>query len=120
MLYHLAGGWLTYYAGVAIVALPGLIGVLLMGRLHRLALNHCQRLEDEIVRAEAATEKARSLLSDVAATMNLSLAFSANASGEGHRESLEALRTAVQQTVWGEEPGRRATSSPAPGSEATG
>jgi hypothetical protein len=85
MIEHLAGGWTTYYAGVAIVAVPGLIGVLLMGRLHRVALNHCQRLEEEIARAEDATKEAKSLLSDVAATMNLSLAMPANASREAHR-----------------------------------
>jgi F0F1-type ATP synthase membrane subunit b/b' len=104
MIDQLAGGLMTYYAGVAIVALPGLIGVLLMGRLHRMAVSHCQRLEEEIARAEQATEQARALLSDVAATMNFSLASSAGSADGAHRETIEALQTALQEAVWGERP----------------
>jgi hypothetical protein len=111
MLSQLAGGWITYYAGVAIVALPGLVGVLLMGRLHRMALSHCQRLETEIARAEEATERVRSLLSDVAATMNLSLACSADVSERPGGEDIEALRCAVQDIVLGEQPADVASSS---------
>ncbi len=102
MLHHLAGGWTTYYAGVAIVALPGLVGVLLMGRLHRMAVRHCHRLEGEIARAEHATDKIRALLSDVAATMNLSLSSSATGAEGADRENIAALQAAVQEAVCGE------------------
>jgi hypothetical protein len=102
---------MTYYAGVAIVALPGLIGVILLGRLHKVALNHCQRLEDEIARAEGATDRIRSLLSDVGATMNLSLALSRESDGGLPREDREALRAAVHEAVCGEQHGRSTASN---------
>ena len=105
MIEHLTGGLLAYYTGLAIVALPGLIGVILMGRMHRAAIQDCRRLREEVSRAEEATGRVRCLLSDLVATMNLSLALcSTAAAGRNCQQEIDQLRAAVEDAVQGQDP----------------
>jgi len=99
MFSAVTGGLVAYYVGIAIVALPGLIGVLLIGRMHRAAIDDCRRLRDEVSRVEQTSGRVRSLLTDVVATMNMSLAFCAANPGTVPPEKLEEIREAVEQAV---------------------
>jgi hypothetical protein len=109
MLSDITGGLVAYYLGIAIVAVPGLIGVLLLGRLHRATLKDCRKLQEEVSRAEQATGRIRSLMSDLVATMNLSLAFCAANPGLAHEREIEQIRLAVEEAIGG----GRQTSDPA-------
>ncbi|MBN1461840.1 MAG: hypothetical protein JXA57_20105 [Armatimonadetes bacterium] len=99
MFSAVTGSLIAYYVGIAIVALPGLIGVLLVGRMHRAAIEDCHRLREEVSRVEEASGRVRSLLTDVVATMNMSLAFCAANPGTVPPEKLEEIRAAVEQAV---------------------
>ena len=99
MLGNATGGLVAYYIGIAIVALPGLIGVILIGRLHRAALRDCRKLKDEVSHAEEATGRIRCLLSDLMATMNLSLAVCAAKSDAEHEKELEEIRLAAEEAI---------------------
>jgi hypothetical protein len=99
MFSTVTGGLVAYYVGIAIVALPALIGVLLIGRMHRAAMDDCRRLQDEVGRVEEASGRVRSLLTDVVATMNMSLAFCAANPGAAPPEKIEEIRTAVEHAV---------------------
>lgn len=104
MLSSVAGGLIAYYLGIAIVALPGLIGVILIGRMHRAALRDCRKLQEEVARAEQATGRVRSLLSDLVATMNMSLAVCrANPAAADH-EQIERIRAAAEEAIRAHEP----------------
>ena len=103
MFSAVTGGLVAYYVGIAIVAVPGLIGVLLIGRMHRAALQDCRRLREEVSRVEEASGRVRSLLTDVVATMNMSLAFCAANPGAAPKEKLEEIRAAVEQAVCGQQ-----------------
>lgn len=99
MLGNAAGGIVAYYIGIAIVALPGLIGVILIGRLHRAAIRDCQKLQDEVSRAEHATGHIRCLLSDLMATMNLSLALCASKPDAGRGSQFDEIRLAAEEAI---------------------
>ncbi|HUU55171.1 MAG TPA: hypothetical protein VMY87_09670 [Armatimonadota bacterium] len=99
MLGNATGGLVAYYIGIAIVALPGLIGVILIGRLHRAALRDSLKLKDEVSRAEEATGHIRCLLSDIMATMNLSLALCAAKPDAGREKELEEIRLAAEEAI---------------------
>ena len=99
MLGNATGGLVAYYIGIAIVALPGLIGVILIGRLHRAALRDCLKLKDEVSHAEEATGRIRCLLSDLMATMNLSLALCASKPEAGREKALEEIRQAAEEAI---------------------
>ena len=99
MLGNATGGLVAYYIGIAIVALPGLIGVILIGRLHRAALKDCRKLKDEVSHAEEATGHIRCLLSDIVATMNLSLALCAAKPDAGREKELEEIRLAAEEAI---------------------
>ena len=99
MLGNATGGLVAYYIGIAIVALPGLIGVILIGRLHRAALRDCRKLKDEVSHAEEATGRIRCLLSDLMATMNLSLALCAAKPDAGREKELEEIRLAAEEAI---------------------
>jgi hypothetical protein len=101
VLSDITGGLIAYYLGIAVVAVPGLIGVILMGRLHRSALRDCRKLQQEVSRAEQATGRIRSLMSDLVATMNLSLAFCAAEPGSVREQEIEEIRRAVAEAVNG-------------------
>ncbi len=101
MLSSATGGLVAYYLGIAIVAVPGLIGVLLIARMHRAALRDCRKLKEEVSRAEQATGRIRCLLSDLVATMNLSLALCAASPGPGREEEIEQLRRAAEDAIRG-------------------
>jgi hypothetical protein len=99
MLSNITGGLVAYYLGIAIVAVPGLIGVILIGRLHRAALRDCRALQEEVSRAEQATGRIRCLLSDLVAAMNLSLEFCAASPGLTHQKEIEQIRLAAEEAV---------------------
>ena len=99
MLGDATGGLVAYYVGIAIVAVPGLIGVLLIGRMYRATLSDCRKLRDEVNRAEQATGRVRCLLSDLVATMNLSLALCAANPGGGYQKELEQIRLAAEEAI---------------------
>ena len=99
MLGNATGGLIGYYIGIAIVALPGLIGVILIGRLHRAALKDCLKLRNEVSHAEEATGHIRCLLSDIMATMNLSLALCAAKPDAGREKELEEIRLAAVEAI---------------------
>jgi hypothetical protein len=99
MLGDATGGLVAYYVGIAIVAAPGLIGVLLIGRMYRATLRDCRNLRDEVNRAEQATGRVRCLLSDLVATMNLSLALCAANPGGGYQKELEQIRLAAEEAI---------------------
>ena len=99
MLGNATGGLVAYYIGIAIVALPGLIGVILIGRLHRAALRDCRKLKDEVSHAEEATGRIRCLLSDLVATMNLSLALCAAKPDAAREKELEEIRLAAEEAI---------------------
>jgi hypothetical protein len=96
-----AGGFLAYYLGIAIVALPGLIGVLLIGRMHRAAMRDYRALREEMSKAELATGRVRCLLADLVATMNLSLASVQGNTG-ANQEQIEELRQAAEEALRGQ------------------
>ncbi len=98
MLSQITGGLVAYYIGIAIVALPGLIGVVLIGRMHRTAIRDCRKLQEEVARAEQSTTRVRCLLSDLVATMNLSLA-SAGSPQSPHREQIDQIRAAAEDAL---------------------
>ncbi len=104
MLSNITGGLVAYYLGIAIVAIPGLIGVILMGKLHRAALRDCRALREEVSRAEQATGRIRCLLSDLVAAMNLSLEFCAASPGLTHQREIEQIRLAAEQAIHGSQP----------------
>ncbi len=104
MLSNITGGLVAYYFGIAIVGIPGLIGVILMGRLHRAALRDCRALREEVSRAEQATGRIRCLLSDLVAAMNLSLEFCAASPGLTHQKEIEQIRLAAAEAVNGSQP----------------
>jgi hypothetical protein len=112
MLIDATGGLVAYYLGIAVVAVPGLIGVLLLGRLHRATLRDCRKLREEVSRAEQATGRIRSLMSDLVATMNLSLAFCAANPGPDSEGEIERIRRAVEEVVKGSQPTRATTPPP--------
>jgi len=99
MLGNATGGLVAYYIGIAIVALPALIGVILIGQLHRATLRDCLKLKDEVSRAEEATGRIRCLLSDLMGTMNLSLALCAAKSDAGREKQLEEIRLAAEEAI---------------------
>ena len=99
MLSHATGGLIAYYLGIVIVALPGLIGVILIGRMYRAALRDCRKLKEEVSRAEEATGRIRCLLSDLAATMNLSLALCAAKPEAGREKEIEEIRLAAEEAI---------------------
>jgi hypothetical protein len=99
MLSQVTGGLVAYYIGIAIVAVPGLIGVILIGRMHRAALRDCRKLQQEVSRAEQATGRVRSLLSDLVATMNLSLAVCAVNPAGADQEQIERIRKAAEEAI---------------------
>jgi hypothetical protein len=99
MFSAVTGGLVAYYVGIAIVAVPGLIGVILIGRMHRAALQDCRRLREEVSRVEQASGRVRSLLTDVVATMNMSLAFCEASPSGAPQEKLEEIRAAVEQAI---------------------
>jgi len=99
MLGDATGGLVAYYTGIAIVAAPGLIGVLLIGKMYRATLRDCRKLRDEVCRAEQATGRVRCLLSDLVATMNLSLALCAANPGGGYQKELEQIRLAAEEAI---------------------
>ncbi len=99
MLGNATGGLVAYYIGIAIVALPGLIGVILIGRLHRAALRDCLKLKDEVSHAEEATGHIRCLLSDLVATMNLSLALCAAKPDAAREKEFEEIRLAAEAAI---------------------
>ena len=101
MLSQVTGGLVAYYIGIAIVALPGLIGVILIGRLYRAALRDCRRLAQEVSRAEEASGTIRSLLSDLVATMNLSLAVCKANPADADHEQIERIRAAAEDAIRG-------------------
>ncbi len=101
MLIDATGGLVAYYLGIAVVAVPALIGVLLLGRLHRATLRDCRKLREEVSRAEQATGRVRSLMSDLVATMNLSLAFCAANPGPDSEGEIERIRLAVEEAIGG-------------------
>jgi hypothetical protein len=102
MLSQVTGGLVAYYIGIAIVALPGLIGVILIGRMHRRAIRDCRKLADEVSRAEQATGRIRCLLSDLVATMNLTLACAAHPEGT-NQEQIERIRVAAEEAIRGQQ-----------------
>ena len=112
MLSNITGGLVAYYIGIAIVALPGLIGVILIGRMHRNALRDCRKLQDEVSRAEQATGRVRSLLSDLVATMNMSLAVCRADPAAADQEQIERIRVAAEEAIRGHQPA--AHPAPAP------
>ena len=112
MLGNAAGGLVAYYIGIAIVALPGLIGVILIGRLHRAAIRDCLKLKDEVSHAEEATGRIRCLLSDLMATMNLSLALCAARPNTGCEEDLEEIRLAAEEAIEAHRHSTRALPTP--------
>jgi hypothetical protein len=99
MLSQITGGLVAYYIGIAVVAVPGLIGVILIGRMHRAALRDCRKLQQEVSRAEQATGRVRSLLSDLVATMNLSLAVYAVNPAGADQEQIERIRKAAEEAI---------------------
>jgi hypothetical protein len=111
MLIDATGGLVAYYLGIAVVAIPGLIGVILIGKLHRAALRDCRKLQEEVSRAEQATGRIRSLMSDLVATMNLSLALCAAEPGRAREQEIEKIRLAVEEAVSGSQ-GRPECPSP--------
>ncbi len=105
MFDQLTGGLVAYYLGIAIVAVPGLIGVILLGRLYRAAIHDCRHLREEVSRAEEATGRVRCLLSDLVATMNMSLALCSTATANRDRQQeIDQLRAAVEEAVQKQEP----------------
>ncbi len=106
MFDQLTGGLVAYYLGIAIVAVPGLIGVIFLGRLYRAAIQDCRRLREEVSRAEEATGRVRCLLSDLVATMNLSLALCSSATSDraGRQQEIDELRAAVEEAVQKQDP----------------
>jgi|GEM_PF-2897657 len=107
MINDVTGGLVAYYIGIAIVALPGLIGVILIGRLYRAALRDCRKLQEEVSNAERATGRIRSLLSDLVATMNLSLASCAAERDAQAHEQIEQIRRAAQDAIDAHGEGKR-------------
>ncbi len=101
MLSQVTGGLVAYYIGIAIVALPGLIGVILIGKMHRTAIRDCRKLQEEVSRAEQATGRIRCLLSDLVATMNLSLAVCAANPGGANQDQIERIRAAAEEAIRG-------------------
>jgi hypothetical protein len=99
MLSNVTGGLIAYYVGIAIVAVPGLIGVILIGRMHRAALLDCRKLQEEVSRAEQATGRVRSLLSDLVATMNMSLAVCKANPAAADQEQIERIRVAAEEAI---------------------
>ena len=110
MLSQVTGGLVAYYIGIVIVAVPGLIGVLLIGRMHRTALRDCRKLQEEVSRAEQATGRIRCLLSDLVATMNLSLACARTPTGADEAQ-IERIRVAAEQAIRGHETAAQAEAS---------
>lgn len=112
ILSEMTGGLLAYYIGIAIVALPGLIGVLLIGRMHRAALRDCRALRNEVSQAEQTTGRIRCLMADLVATMNLSLAGAQAGAIEVNRQQIEELRQAAEAALKGpDEPQPAASAS---------
>jgi hypothetical protein len=103
MLSNVTGGLIAYYIGIAIVAVPGLIGVILIGRMHRAALLDCRKLQEEVSRAEQATGRVRSLLSDLVATMNMSLAVCKANPAAADQEQIERIRLAAEEAIRGQQ-----------------
>lgn len=92
-------------AAFSVLAFTGLVGTLWMGRLHRAVTRRCRRLEDEILRTAEASGRLESLLSDLVATFNLSLALYASDSGAQRRQEIEQLSAALQRAVDHQHPG---------------
>jgi hypothetical protein len=104
MLSNVTGGLIAYHIGITIVALPGLIGVILIGRMHRAALRDCRKLRQEVSQAEQATGRVRSLLSDLVATMNMSLAICAANPAAADQEQIERIRLAAEEAIKDHQP----------------
>ena len=94
-----ASGPMTDVVGFCVLAITGLAGTLWMGRLYRVAEARCLRLADDIVRAQEARGRLKDFLSDLIATLNLSLACYAGISGGERRERIEQLSGALHQAV---------------------
>ena len=101
MMTYLDAQNLVVLMGFAILAVSGLAGTLWMGRLHRVALTRCNRLETEVVRSEEARGRLKYFLSDLVASFNLSLACYSGDSGEERRAEIQQLRLALQQELQG-------------------
>jgi hypothetical protein len=112
MLSNVTGGLIAYYIGITIVALPGLIGVILIGRMHRAALRDCRQLQQAVSQAEQATGRVRSLLSDLVATMNMSLAVCAADPAAADQEQIERIRLAAEEAIRGHQPAAHTAPSP--------
>ncbi|MFB3880661.1 MAG: hypothetical protein ACE149_05325 [Armatimonadota bacterium] len=104
MFSDVTGGLVAYYTGIAVVALPGLIGVILIGRMHRSALRDCRKLQDEVAKAEEATGRVRSLLSDLVATMNMTLAVCAANPANADQSQIDRIRAAAEEAIRAHQP----------------
>jgi len=77
------------------------IAALLISRLHRKVLSQCQQLQGQMSRAEDAQVKLQTLLVDLMATLNLSLASLAKGRDEVDERQIESIRAAVQKAIEG-------------------
>ncbi len=77
------------------------IAALLITRLHRKVLSQCQQLQGQMSRAEEAQVKLQTLLADLMATLNLSLASLAKGRDEVDEGQIESIRAAVQKAIEG-------------------
>jgi hypothetical protein len=112
MLSNVTGGLIAYYIGIAIVAVPGLIGVILIGRMHRAALRDCRKLQEDVSQAEQATGRVRSLLSDLVATMNMSLAVCRADPAAADQEQIERIRLAAEAAIRDQQPAPQTAPTP--------
>ena len=99
MMAHIDGETLVDLLGMCILAVAGLSGTLWMGRLHRTAVARYHRLRREAASIRESRQRLVHFVSDLAATLNLSLAWCVDLCDEPRRTQMENLREAFREAM---------------------
>lgn len=99
MMVHIGGEPIVDLVGISILAVTGLAGTLWMGLRHQAAVGRYHRLRREAASIRESRQRLVHFASDLAATLNLSLAWCVDLCDEPRRTQMENLREAFREAM---------------------